>query len=144
MRTVAKLMVLVLWSLCQIRETATAQEAPGAAARVQTASRQSPSETAATVTPVSHSVTLSWKASVPTSEAARDAIIGYIVYRSTKPHDPSAAPINATRVVGTTYVDAKVEAGKRYYYVTRAVSASGKLSDASNETIAIIPPALPH
>jgi fibronectin type 3 domain-containing protein len=137
-------MALVLCSLCQVGETASAQDAPGTTARVQAALRELPSKTAATVTPVSHSVTLSWQASVPASKSARDAIIGYIVYRSTKPHDLNATPINTTRVAGTTYVDPNVEAGKTYYYVTRAVSASGALSGASNEAIAAIPPAPSH
>ena len=101
------------------------------------------SDASATEAP-SHSVKLSWNASVPASKAARDSIIGYIVYRSTKPHDPNALPINSSRVAGTTYVDSRVEAGKTYYYSTRAVSANGKLSGSSNETIAVIPPAPSH
>jgi hypothetical protein len=89
--------------------------------------------------PSAHSVTLSWNPSVPATKSARDAIIGYIVYRSTKPHDSDAKPINVIRVSGTTFVDSDVEPGKTYYYVTRAVSASGALSGPSNEARAEIP-----
>lgn len=86
-----------------------------------------------------HSVKLSWNPSVPATKSARDAIVGYIVYRSTKPHDPNATPINSTRITDTTFVDHHVEPGKVYYYVTRAVNASGALSAPSNEVRADIP-----
>ena len=87
----------------------------------------------------SHSVKLSWNPSVASTKSARDLIIGYIVYRSTKPHDHKASPINYTRIAGTTFVDTHVELGKTYYYVTRAVNASGVISRPSNEVKAEIP-----
>ncbi len=110
----------------------------------QTVSQTPDGGAAPTANPASHKVTLTWKASVPASKAPGDAIIGYIVYRSTQSHDPHPLPINPSRVTGTTYVDANVEAGKTYYYVTRAVSANGKLSAPSNETEAKIPPGNSH
>jgi hypothetical protein len=87
----------------------------------------------------SHLVILSWSASKPATESPRAAIIGYIVYRSTKPHDDKAKPINVNRVAGTSFVDSNVEPGKTYYYVTRAVSANGALSGPSNEVRAEVP-----
>lgn len=86
-----------------------------------------------------HSVTLTWKPSIPATKSSQDAIVGYMVYRSTKPNDSKAKPVTANRVLGTTYVDTQVEPGKVYYYVTRAISARGKLSAPSNETRAQIP-----
>ena len=86
-----------------------------------------------------HSVTLNWKPSTPATKSPQDAIVGYMVYRSMKPNDRKAKAINATRVASTTYVDTDVQPGKVYYYVTRAVSARGKLSPPSNETRAQIP-----
>ena len=87
----------------------------------------------------SHSVTLTWKPSVPISNFPRDKVIGYIVFRSTLPHDPKSVPINSTQVTDTRFIDHDVEPGKVYYYVTRAVSASGSLSAPSNEARAEIP-----
>jgi len=95
-----------------------------------------------TLHPGAHSVTLSWNASVPASAQPRDAVIGYIVYRSTKPHDATALPINVQRLTATTCVDTQVSTGETYYYVTRAVSASGALSGPSNEVRVQIPPAI--
>jgi hypothetical protein len=93
--------------------------------------------------PAAHSVTLSWNASVPASVLARDAVIGYIVYRSTKPHDPGAPPINIRRLTDTACVDTQVSPGEIYYYVTRAVSASGALSGPSNQVRVQIPAYVP-
>jgi glycosyltransferase involved in cell wall biosynthesis len=79
-----------------------------------------------------HSVKLSWNPSAPATKLPRDAVIGYIVYRSNKPKDANALPINSSRLVDTTFVDASVKPGT-YYYVTRAVSATGRVSGPSNE-----------
>jgi hypothetical protein len=86
-----------------------------------------------------HSVRLTWDPSAPVAKSAGNTIIGYIVYRSTIPHDPKAVPINSTQVTGTTFIDRHVEPGKAYYYVTRAVNARGVLSPPSNEARAKIP-----
>jgi hypothetical protein len=89
--------------------------------------------------PAAHVVRLSWNASRPASKAAPDAIVGYIVYRSTTSHDRAAKPVTSEKVISTTYADSAVESGKTYYYVTRAVSASGKLSGPSTELSVRIP-----
>jgi hypothetical protein len=82
--------------------------------------------------PKLHSVKLSWNPSAPATKLPRDAVIGYIVYRSNKPKDANALPINSSRLIDTTFVDANVKPGT-YYYVTRAVSAAGRVSGPSNE-----------
>jgi len=135
----ARLLTLALCILGQIPQTAAGQEAPSKNIRVQSAFSEPLGEAAANPVPHSHSVTLSWKASQPASQAAGDVVIGYIVYRSTKAHDPNTVPLNSTHISGTTYVDDKVQAGKTYYYVTRAMSKSGKLSSPSNEARVEIP-----
>jgi hypothetical protein len=89
------------------------------------------------------SVTLSWNPSVPASAHPRDAVIGYIVYRSTTPRNTSAPPINTQRLTGTGCVDTQVQPGETYYYVARAVSASGALSSPSNEVAVRIPVSAP-
>lgn len=86
-----------------------------------------------------HSVILCWKPSVPAGHSGGNSIIGYIVYRSTVPNDPKPMPINSIQITGTTFIDRHVEPGKVYYYVTRAVNASGTLSPPSNEARAKIP-----
>jgi len=89
-----------------------------------------------------HTVTLSWNPSIPASTLPRDAVIGYIVYRSTKPNDVRALPINTAQLTDTTCVDTQVAPGQNYYYVTRAVSAAGALSGPSNEVRVQIPPSV--
>jgi hypothetical protein len=64
------------------------------------------------------------------------------VYRSTKPHDAQAPPVNIQRLIDTKCVDTQVAPGETYYYVTRAVSASGALSSPSNEVRVQIPPSV--
>jgi hypothetical protein len=87
----------------------------------------------------SHSVTLSWNASLPASKSPHGVILGYIVYRSTKSHDRNALPINFVRITGTTFSDCNVEPGKTYYYTARAVDAIGRTSVPSNEVRVKIP-----
>lgn len=87
-----------------------------------------------------HSVKLSWAASVPASKSARDAVVGYNVYRSTKSHDRNAKRINSAVCVGTSYTDPDAEAGNTYFYVTRGVNAKGVESGPSNEVKVVMPP----
>lgn len=86
-----------------------------------------------------HGVSLSWNPSAPVSKSPQDVILGYIVYRSSKSHDRNALPINYSRITGTTFSDCNVEAGKTYYYTTRAVDATGRISGPSNEVRVKIP-----
>ncbi len=94
-----------------------------------------------TSTPVSPSVKLSWKASVPLSKLPRDVIAGYNIYRSESPHVKCTAANKIATVGGsaTSYTDRHVQAGKTYYYVATATAASTKESDhPSNEATATI------
>jgi hypothetical protein len=80
-----------------------------------------------------HGITLSWDASAPATQSPKDAVAGYVVYRSTKPHDSAAKVITTRPVAGTSCMDARVEAGKTYYYTIRAINASGALGKPSQE-----------
>jgi hypothetical protein len=77
-----------------------------------------------------HSVNLSWKASTSQN------VIGYNVYRR---GTSGLVKINSVPVTGTSYVDSIVQPGQTYYYVTKAVSATGTESSPSNEVQAPIP-----
>ena len=89
--------------------------------------------------PGSHTVKLSWNASVPLSASAADKVIGYIVYRSTIANDMGVLPLNIRRLIDTTCVDMHVSPGVIYYYVIRAVSARGAVSAPSNAVRVEIP-----
>jgi hypothetical protein len=102
-------------------------------------SRSLPSDGANQPAMVSHSVTLTWNASVPVSKSPHGVILGYIVYRSLKAHDRNAMPINFERITGTSFSDRNVEAGQSYYYTTRAADAIGRISGPSNEVRVKIP-----
>ncbi len=83
------------------------------------------------VTPVQHSVALSWNASTST-------VAGYNVYRSTV-SGSGYTKVNASLVVGLTYTDSTVQSGTTYYYVTTAVDSTGMESTYSNQVSAAIP-----
>jgi hypothetical protein len=76
-----------------------------------------------------HSVNLSWKASP-------SAVVGYNVCRRGA---SGVVKLNSAPVNGTSYVDRTVQPGQTYFYVTKAVSAKGTESTASNEVRADIP-----
>src|SRR5437667_326108 len=76
-----------------------------------------------------HLVSLSWKPST-------SAVAHYNVYRSGTSGGPYT---KIASVPGTSYTDASVQAGKSYYYVTTAVSSTGKESSHSNQVHALIP-----
>ena len=83
------------------------------------------------VTPVQHSVALTWGASTST-------VAGYNVYRSTV-SGGSYTKVNGSLVSGLSYTDSTVQSGTTYYYVTTAVDSSGNESVYSNEVPAVIP-----
>jgi hypothetical protein len=93
-----------------------------------------------------HSVTLSWRASAP-ANSKHDAAVGYCIYRSLKPKDPSPELVNSIPFPGTTCTDDRVANDTKYYYVVRAINAKGRTSINSNEAPAAIPsgksPAVP-
>jgi fibronectin type 3 domain-containing protein len=76
-----------------------------------------------------HSVTLSWKAST-------SPVVGYYVYRR---GTSGVVKLNFEPVTETSYVDRTVQPGQTYFYVTKAVSAKGTESTATNEVRADIP-----
>jgi fibronectin type 3 domain-containing protein len=76
-----------------------------------------------------HNVSLSWKAS-------NSPVIGYNVYRG---DGLGLSKLNSAPVTETTYVDRTVQPGQTYRYVTKAVTAKGTESSASNEVRVDIP-----
>lgn len=66
----------------------------------------------------SHTVTLSWQASVPAKD---DPVKCYVVYRGLNSFDEKAIPVGVTYAPETTHVDLRVEPGK-YFYAVKAVS----------------------
>ena len=118
---------------------ATTSSTPTTAAALATPSEVAPcGELTDKAPPGAHTVRLSWNASVPASTAAADAVIGYIVYRSTKANDANSLPINLRQISDTACLDVHVSPGADYYYVIRAVSAKG-ISGPSNEVRVHIP-----
>ena len=78
-----------------------------------------------------HSVTLTWKPSSTKN-------VRYNVYRGPRPgFHPDK--LNDTPIDGLTFTDTKVESGKQYFYVTRAVDGHNQESGDSKETSATIP-----
>jgi len=120
----------------------------GACQKKDTVNERSPSsqvsatsaQETASQKPVSPSVTLTWKASASVGKPSPDPVIGYNVYRGTRPQQYEPKPLNSTPVEVPSYVDMTVERGKTYYYVTRTVTAQGVVSRPSNEVAAAIPP----
>ena len=82
----------------------------------------------------SHSVTLIWE---PTPSAAGVSVVGYNVYRRTKPEGPRTKI--ASRVPGPSYEDRDVVSGRTYFYVVTAVAQSGRESRLSEEARAKVP-----
>ncbi len=78
-----------------------------------------------------HTVTLNWIASTTKG-------VKYKVYRGTE-HGVHPEKLTPQPIEGLTFIDDKVESGKTYYYVTRAVDPFGNESADSNETMAHIP-----
>jgi hypothetical protein len=92
-----------------------------------------------------HKVTLTWNASIPSSNVESQAV-GYCLYRSKTPNAAKQNPrcgnceqINSIPIAGTGCVDDLVEDGAAYYYVVTAINANRKISSSSNETPAQIP-----
>jgi hypothetical protein len=87
-----------------------------------------------------HSVTLSWKASVPVSKSPQDAVKGYYIYRSpTSLKHTLSYRMNAQPIVGTGCMDRAVEANTTYFYSVRALSHGGAQSIFSQEVKAVVP-----
>lgn len=88
----------------------------------------------------SHSVTLSWKKSVPRSKKPKDRIKGYYIYRSQESHDFSDSNrLNSEPLAGTRCVDTDVKPRGTYFYSVKAVSVAGTPSDFSQQVTVVIP-----
>lgn len=91
--------------------------------------------------PRPHSVTLSWKASLPVSRAGQNVVKGYYVYRSQSSHTYTLKDrLNAQPITGTVCVDRAVKPHTTYFYSIRAVSQGGAQSIFSLEVKAVVPP----
>ena len=86
---------------------------------------------AAASSSVQHSVALSW-------DASSSSVVGYYVYRSSKPSGPYAR-VNSSPTASTSFTDTTVTAGQVYYYVVTAVNSSNVESTDSNQTSVTIP-----
>ena len=83
------------------------------------------------VTPVQHSVSLTWI-------DGSSGISGYNVYRSGVSGGPYTK-INSSLVPLTAYTDTAVAASQTYFYVTTAVNTSGVESKYSNQVQVLVP-----
>jgi hypothetical protein len=78
-----------------------------------------------------HSVALAW-------DASSGSIVGYYIYRSSKPSGPYAR-VNSSSTPNLSYSDSSVSNGQTYYYVVTAVNSSNIESTDSNTASATIP-----
>jgi hypothetical protein len=68
-------------------------------------------------------------------------IAGYEIYRSTDPNLPKSnwTKLNSALLTRTSFVDDKVETGKRYYYYVKAIDTAGNVSQPSDVVSEIVP-----
>ena len=85
------------------------------------------------LTPVPHSVDLTWSASTSTS------LQGYNVYRSGTSGGPYTKISSALSSTTLLFTDITPQSGQKYFYVVTAVDASGAESAASAEVAVTIP-----
>jgi hypothetical protein len=87
----------------------------------------------------SHSVTLSWTASVPASASSADRITGYRIYRNTSLPvlTTESNRVSCSFISVTSCEDSNVSAGVTYYYVATALVGS---STATKESTPSQPP----
>jgi Abnormal spindle-like microcephaly-assoc'd, ASPM-SPD-2-Hydin len=102
-----------------------ASNAPGSPMKVSLAG------TASATPPTNHSVALTWDRSSST-------VVGYFVYRSSKPSGPYAK-VNSSADASTSFSDSTVANGQVYYYVVTAVDSSNIESAYSNQVSVTIP-----
>jgi hypothetical protein len=79
----------------------------------------------------SHSVTLSWTASLAPA-------IAYQIYRAATSGGPYNL-LNSAPVASTYFLDLSIEPGQTYYYVVTAVDSGGTESTYSDEVSGVIP-----
>jgi fibronectin type 3 domain-containing protein len=123
----------------EARKASIAQDAKDSATGPQATLGALPSPSTNSQTPVSHRVTLTWKASVSANKPSPDPVNGYNVYRGTNSPPDYTKPINSSPVKDTKYVDLSVEPGKKYFYAVKTVTVKGVESNPSNKAKAVIP-----
>jgi hypothetical protein len=125
----------------ETRETATQPKVEETQLCSSTAPNSSAGQQSLPSPTMRHKVTLSWNPSAPVTNSPRDTIIGYNVYRKTTAGSSydDKNKVNSAPLLGTKCVDILVEAGQTYFYVTKAISASGAVSSPSNEAKTVIP-----
>jgi len=83
------------------------------------------------VTPIAHSVSLSWT-------DGDTGVTGYNTYVASVSGGPYLK-LTSTPTAGTSYVDSTVQSGRTYYYVVTALDATNQESTYSSEIAAIVP-----
>jgi len=83
------------------------------------------------VTPIVHSVSLSWSDGDTT-------VTGYNAYVASVSGGPYLR-MTSSPVAGTSYVDSSVQSGRTYYYVVTALDSTNQESTYSSEIAAIVP-----
>ena len=78
-----------------------------------------------------HTVKLQWQASTTKN-------VRYNIYRGPRP-GLHPEKLNTAAIDGLTFTDTTTENGSRYYYVVRALDATGEESSDSNETFVDVP-----
>lgn len=78
-----------------------------------------------------HTVGLAWT-------DGSTSVSGYNIYRSSTSGGPYIR-LNSNLISGTSFSDAKVQAGDTYFYVTTAVNTSNVESSYSNQAQAVVP-----
>jgi hypothetical protein len=83
------------------------------------------------VTPIAHSVSLSWT-------DGDTGVTGYNTYVASVSGGPYLK-LTSTPAAGTSYVDSSVQSGRTYYYVVTALDSTNQESTYSSEIAAIVP-----
>jgi hypothetical protein len=83
------------------------------------------------VTPLAHSVSLSWT-------DGDTGVTGYNTYVASVSGGPYLK-LTSTPTAGTSYVDSSVQSGRTYYYVVTALDSTNQESTYSSEIAAIVP-----
>ncbi len=81
-----------------------------------------------------HRVILEWKGS-RRADAKHAEAVGYCIYRGPKRGAPPTELVNQLPFPETKCADDSVENGKQYYYVVRAISARGVMSNVSKPPV---------
>lgn len=106
----------------------------------------SPNQAESSMTSGHHRVVLTWNAS-SSSNGPGDQSVGYCIYRSRNgditakdlDHCNNCTRLNRRPIIGTGCVDAQVEDGATYYYVTSGIRGGSKVGLFSKKTTAAIP-----